>query len=524
MAGSEVSVDSAAVPGEALPESVQRVTDAGSTDDGVGGRERVWVHRAAAAGLVLLAANILFRAARSRGYYCEDDYGHLLLSREAWRHPSLILDVWGRPLMTAVFMPAAKIGRDVGIRATALVLISVAALCCYGRRRALGSSVALLAPVSLLALPLMARLSFTALPYAPFACVLGLALWLEARGRQLAAAVVVSMLPLARLEGLVVIIVWAVWLAWQRRWLLVPVVGLGVVMWALIGAVTHSDLLWILHGSPYGVSGSAYGRVGWTYIFHAFPIFVGPVMGGLLFASLALRLKRDVLVCAIALALLGFYVVAWGLGDFNTLATPIYLTTMSVPFALITSEVLEVALQGRSVSMHPILVIVAALVGVALLAVGRRPSDVVMILVAGAFVLWLSPLIDLRDHVRALAGWCVLPVAVLAGIVLTHAIPLDGSPSVSRQIAKEPVAKRIAFWTDPAFGWYANRPPSPPVSILKDLSIGGYVLRDSSLGKYVVSDSRLRHLGYRPVRSQSANGTVVTLWRRVQTTPLNKLK
>jgi hypothetical protein len=87
---------------------------------------------------------------------------------------------------------------------------------------------------------------------------------------------------------------------------------------------------------------------------------------------------------------------------------------------------------------------------------------------------------------------------------------------VSRQISAQPVAQDIAFWTDPAFGWYAKKPPTPPASTLRTLAIGQSVLRDDKLGKFVVSEARLRQLGFRLTQSYGTGATKVTLWRRVQ--------
>ena len=280
----------------------------------------------------VLAAGIAVRAAASDGFYWADDYGHLQLSRLAWHHPTWLLDVWGRPLMTLAYMPGAPVG-DTAVRITSLVMFLATALLCVRIAARHRAPHPVLAGCLLLAQPLAARLAFAALPYTVFGLVLATALWLRAGNRHLAAAVVVSLLPLARLEGVVVVGVWVAVMAWERRFRWLPFAVAGTLGWAFLGAIVHRDLLWILHANPNGV-GTRFGRGGWAYIFHAFPVAAGPVVAGLAVASLAAPPSRDRMIGAVAAALSAFYVIAWGLGAFQTGRTPVYLVTISVPLAL----------------------------------------------------------------------------------------------------------------------------------------------------------------------------------------------
>src|SRR5262249_61959166 len=88
-----------------------------------------WLAGVVWAAIGALAVGLLIRAVASRGFYWGDDYAHLQISRLAWREPRWILDVWGRPLMTLAYMPAAPFGDGV-VRATSLALLALTAVGC----------------------------------------------------------------------------------------------------------------------------------------------------------------------------------------------------------------------------------------------------------------------------------------------------------------------------------------------------------------------------------------------------------
>jgi hypothetical protein len=243
-----------------------------------------------------------------------------------------LLDVWGRPLMTFAYMPGAAMG-EAAVRATSLGMFLATALLCVRIAARHRAPYPVLAGCLLLAQPLAARVAFAALPYTAFGLVLATALWLRACNRHLAAAVVVSLLPLARLEGVVVVCVWAAVMAWERRFRWLPFAAVGTVGWVAVGAIAHGDPLWILHANPHGL-GTRFGRGGWSYVLHAFPVAAGPVVAGLAVASLAAPRSRDKIIGAVTVALSAFYALAWGLGAFQTGRTPVYLVTVSVPLAL----------------------------------------------------------------------------------------------------------------------------------------------------------------------------------------------
>ena len=282
------------------------------------------IARVVVALIGIMAVGILYRAHQSDGFYWLDDYGHLQISRQALQHPSAILDVWGRPLMTLVYMPAAHWG-DLAARATSLALFVATAVFCFLVARRHRLPVPAAAALLLLVQPLAARLSFSAMTQTLFSLVLVVALWLRAEKHPVAAALVVSLLPLARLEGLFVAAVWALALLFERKYRPIPFLAAGMGAWAIVGAITYRDALWLWHANPYGILGSQYPTAGWSYIFHALPTAFGPVAGGLALAALVRRRLGDPLIGMLGLGMPVFYVFVWGAPAFQSFGDPVYL-------------------------------------------------------------------------------------------------------------------------------------------------------------------------------------------------------
>lgn len=464
--------------------------------------------------LTLQAGWIVTRAAISDGFYSLDDYTHLLISREVLDRPILLIDVWGRPLMTLVYLPATVVGGDGAVRVTSLVILLVTAGLCAGTAKARGLPAAPAAAVLLLAQPLTAATGFAAVPVTVFSLVLAAALYLQATGRHRSAALVAALLPLARLEGILVLAVWAFFLVRSGRVRLVPLLGVGMVAWALCGFAYSGDVLWLAHQNPYGVLGSRYDRAGWGYAFGAVPKAMG-LGAGLTIASFVWRRRVDPLVAALAVALFVFYTVAWGLPAFQIGPDVVYILGASVPFALCAHGAL-VALAERRSSSRRLAFAVALLVAV--LAV---PSSAVEDVPAMAFVMftlgllaagWLA--LRVRRSWRHLGAGAVLAGLVLVSLAFTKALPLQGSSAASRRLVEQGLADEVDVYSQPAFGWYSKLPWSYERMEPRPLPAGSVVLWDANVGGQVATESRMREWGYVPVWEHGEGTNKLVLFER----------
>jgi len=499
--------------------AVRSVRDAPTRPDPIGGLGS-WLVVATAA----VAIGVVVGSVRSTGFYWHDDYQHLIISRLALQDPRWLLHVWGRPLMTLAYIPASVAGEWLARTTSLAFLFSTAALCALiarGRHAPLPLAAALF----VIAQPLAARLGYSALPGTVFSFVLALAFWLRSAQRPAAAAWVASLLPLARVEGVVVVAVWALVMIQQRAFRNCLRLAAGTLAWALVAALVSGDALWLWHHNPYGLLGSAYPAAGWGYLFVALPLAAGPVIAGLALTSFLRSSSLDPLVGLSGIALGAFYAFAWGMPAFGSFRNPVYLVSISVPVALAAHACLVETLTLRTDAHRWGAVAALAAAGASIVLSG------VTSVVGAALALTVIVAVILQAgrpmaRVNRVLTRIVCVGAVVAALWMTRPIALDPIARLSRAAATE-LGERCAsvvFWGDPAFGWFAGRVPDahwgqPPPLSWGDLSTvrpGGLVVWDSQFGpnELATTEDDLRRRGFRPVWSATEGWARVSVWAR----------
>jgi len=193
---------------------------------------------------------------RSPGTLLDDEIGHLLISRDAWGDPRLILSVWGRPLNTLVYMPAALQGLALA-RFTSVVLAVVTAVLTVLTARHLGLRTVFLVPVLLFFQPWFAETGYMALTQAPLMCLMILAVYAALRRWWLWLGLVLGLLPLVRHEALALAGLGFIYLAWHRQWRAVaicvlPMVAYNVAHLLVYGQPAAGHLLDVRPTTEYG--------------------------------------------------------------------------------------------------------------------------------------------------------------------------------------------------------------------------------------------------------------------------------
>jgi hypothetical protein len=164
---------------------------------------------AIAVGAVFLGLALVWGLA-STAFREADDVTHYAISRWIFRYPQKLVDIWGRPFITAFYALPAQLG-PTAARLASVVLGAVAAWSAARLFRQSGGKQASLAVACTLGMPLVFMQLYGILTELGFAAVLGAGFALYRGGRTRAAALVWSLLPLARPEG----------------FFLVPFLGLG---------------------------------------------------------------------------------------------------------------------------------------------------------------------------------------------------------------------------------------------------------------------------------------------------------
>jgi hypothetical protein len=187
--------------------------------------------------LLSLAASLT-----SQGFLEADGCTHYLYARYALTEPHYLVNVWGRPLCTALYAIPALIAGRFGVRTMSLLLAIGCALVARSIASAVEDRRPALAAIFTLAQPLVFLHSFSALTELPFALLLGAAFLVYVQRRFLLMTLLISFGPLARPEGFGFLILAALALAAHRRLRWLPLLAIPLMVWDIAG--------WRIFGEP----------------------------------------------------------------------------------------------------------------------------------------------------------------------------------------------------------------------------------------------------------------------------------
>ena len=296
-------------------------------------------------------------AVRSRGFIESDGATHFIFARHALEQPIYFVDIWGRPLCTALFAGPAWLGGLLGVRITSLLAAIACAVIAAAIAKGQGFRYPVLALIFTLGQPLLFLHSFSELTELPFAVLIGLAFLSYQRRRWWALAIFAAIAPLGRPEGFVFIVLGAAALLANRKWLAAAILPAGLIAWSvaghlLVGPADRPWWRWLMDHWPYE-SGSEYPAGPILYFAGVLPMVVGPfalpAMWIGMWRSLAaswplVRLKEhaarvDFFLAGIPLAILiGHSLLHW-LGKFSSSGSPRYLLIVAPLWGCLAARV-----------------------------------------------------------------------------------------------------------------------------------------------------------------------------------------
>jgi hypothetical protein len=216
----------------------------------------------------------------SRGFLESDGATHFIFARHALEQPIYFVDVWGRPLCTAILALPAFCGGLIGARLASMAVAVACGIAAMQIARGQGLRWPVLALIFTLGSPLVFLHSFSELTELPFALVVALAVLCYQRRAWWAMAIFTSVAPLGRPEGFFFLGLCAFALLIEKKWLPILALPIGVIAWSvaghlMVGPADRPWWLWIADHWPYE-SGSEYPKGPIVYFLGILPMVVGP--------------------------------------------------------------------------------------------------------------------------------------------------------------------------------------------------------------------------------------------------------
>ncbi len=283
----------------------------------------------------------------------DTDY-HFLMARTAWVDPSYLVNVWARPLFTALFAPVALFGYTAA-RFFALAISLVVAWQTCSLARDLELPRPWLVVPFLLGEPVFFELFTDLFTEVVFALVFVLAVRCHLNGRTKTGMLIASLLPLARPEGVFLCVLWGIlvlvsagsgsgYVPLFRRVVTkfpsVLILAFGVAIWWVAALAITGDPLFILHNWPATWHKEMYGHgTFFSYAQRAWEfaggLLVVPCVIGLFYR---LRSNRWVLVTSAVVLFFLLHSIFRKFGLFGEAGYPRYMVSVAPAIAVLTLQ------------------------------------------------------------------------------------------------------------------------------------------------------------------------------------------
>lgn len=196
-----------------------------------------------------------------------DSITHYHFARYAFKYPAFFLNHWGKPLFTILAAPLSQFGYTGAIAFNLLCGLS-GGWFAYLIAKRMEYRHAWAAIIFTVFTPLYLFTMFSSLTEILFSLVLLIAIYLFVSKRFIWAAVIISLIPFARTEGVMYIILFIPALLWMKQYKAIPFLLTGFLFFSLIGIPQYNDFFWFFTQMPYSLnSSSLYGSGSFWYYF-----------------------------------------------------------------------------------------------------------------------------------------------------------------------------------------------------------------------------------------------------------------
>jgi len=226
-----------------------------------------------------------------------DSISHYSISRYSWQYHHLFLDNWGKPFFILLSSPFAQFGYT-GIQVFNIICAVFSGWFCYRIADRIGIKWAFLAPVFLFFIPVYLAVIPSGLTEVLFGLVFIASIFLLVENKYIAGAIVVSFLPFCRMEGILIIPIFGLFLLLKKEYRSIPFLLTGFLVYACIGYFYNGDFLWAVHTNPYkGTDVYGHGKLSYFFksrskIFGDIPVTLFALGTVYLIFTVSTRLKK----------------------------------------------------------------------------------------------------------------------------------------------------------------------------------------------------------------------------------------
>ncbi len=231
--------------------------------------------------------------------YSKSDYGggdsvaHYNLSRFAFSRPSFFFDMWGKPVFTVFSSPFSQFGYP-GLRVFNTLTGILAAFVTFRMARRLNYDNAILAFAFTLFSPIFLININTGMTEIIFSLMVILSFFLLLKNKPILAALIVSLMPFSRSEGVVFLPLFLLLFILLKNYRAIPFLLAGYVIYNLAGWIVLDKLFFVSDLNPYSVDNQPYGTGSfWFYFSNLYKIFGIPILLLIILGTILILWKKN---------------------------------------------------------------------------------------------------------------------------------------------------------------------------------------------------------------------------------------
>jgi hypothetical protein len=266
--------------------------------------------------------------------YQEDSYAHYLLAKYAWKHYRLFIDIWARPIPTIILSLTAPFG-IIPVKILTIIISLLCGFLTYKTAKTIKLKYAEFVFPFLIFQPYFLLLSVNPLTEIFFATMLVVSLLLFLRKNYLASTIICSLLPLVRPEGFFFLFLWLIILIIIKKWRLLPYLGLGTIIWYILGLIQSSDTLWFYYNFPWLGKQGFYGSGGILNYVNLFPKITGSLLPFFLIGFIYLIIRKQFFLIVIFIYFFVLHILLWKYGLFKSSGYARYFVCMTPIIAIV---------------------------------------------------------------------------------------------------------------------------------------------------------------------------------------------
>ena len=274
---------------------------------------------------------------QSEGAINQDEIAHLLIAKNAWYHPSFLLDEWGRFVNTLFYFVPSFFGLT-GARIFSIVLTFLTIIFTTQIAKYFEIKYYFLIPLFLWFQPFLGAYAFSTLTEVPFSFILVSTILLTLKNKHTGAAFLIGLLPLIRHEAILLTGLWCIYYLYLKKIKNIVYALMPLLVYILLYYVVNHEFVYKIFFEPKPTS--FYGRGEWSHFFKNLPDWAGSTILFLSVLGLIEVRKYGMKTLIFLSGYLLYYlahIIIWKFGLYSSGGYYIVLIPLAPAFAILSS-------------------------------------------------------------------------------------------------------------------------------------------------------------------------------------------